>query len=363
MDSRTLIGAGLGDPILSGGSGGSAGSWAFVPNVYFATDISSHIKIGLGINSPFGLKTEYDRRWVGRYDAIKSDLKTINFNPALAYQVNDMLSLGFGINAQYISAELSNAVDFGSICAMAGAAMCAMPQARDGILELKGNDLSWGYNLGLLLEPVPGTRLGLAYRSRVAHQLKGDAKFSNVPDELSALPDLADGSINADITMPETASVSILYQLNDHWSVMGDVLWTRWSQFKELRVERSNGSLIGVTPERWHNTLRYALGATYKHNDDWKLRFGVAYDQTPVSEALLTPRIPDQSRWVVGLGANFKVSAANSLDIGYLHIFMKDASLNLSNPLVPEQPALTRSLTGGYDSDVDVLSVQFTHKF
>lgn len=362
-NSRTFIGAGVGDPLMSGSSGGDAGDWAFVPNLYFAVDVNDSIKVGLGINSPFGLKTEYDKHWVGRYDAIKSDLKTININPAMAYQVNDKLSLGFGINAQYISAELSNAVDFGAICAMAGVGTCAAPQARDGKLELKGNDWSWGYNLGVLLEPVTGTRLGLSYRSKVSHDLQGEAKFSNVPIELTGAPDLANGAINADITLPETALISILHQLNTRWSIMGDVLWTRWSQFKELSVERPGGALVGVTQEHWHNTRRYALGATYKYSDDWKLRWGVAYDESPVSAAFLTPRIPDQSRWVWGLGANYRINDSNSLDVGYLHIVMKEASLNHKNPLLMAQAAITRSLSGNYDSDVDVLSLQYTHNF
>lgn len=361
--SRTLVGAGVGDPPLSGSSGGDAGDWALVPNLYFATDINNQIKAGVGVHSPFGLKTEYDSQWVGRYDAIKSDLKTININPAISYQINHMLSVGAGISAQYMNAELSNAVDFGSVCTMAGLASCAAPQSRDGRLVMKGDDWSWGYNLGLLLEPVPGTRLGLAYRSKIAHQLHGGAKFSGVPEALSGLPDLANGGIKADITLPETALVSILHELDGGWSVMGDLLWTRWSQFKELRVERDHGATLGVTPEHWHNTLRYALGATYKYSDRHKFRFGVAYDESPVSEAFLKPRIPDQSRWVLGLGANFKMSDSSSVDIGYLHIFIKDSSMNLKTPILSEQPAVTRSLAGGYDSRVDVLSMQYTYTF
>lgn len=362
-DSRTMIGAGIGDPLLSGGSGGDAGGLAFVPNLYLAADVNDDVKIGLGVYSPFGLKTEYDKRWVGRYEAIKSDLKNININPALSLRVSDSLSVGFGLNAQYIGAELSNAVDFGSICTMAGVGSCAVPQARDGYLALKGKDWSWGYNLGMLLEPVPGTRLGLAYRSKVSHHLKGDAEFSNVPIELAGMHGLANGPIKADITLPETALISVLHQLNDRWSIMGDVLWTRWSQFEELRVERNDGTLLGQTAEHWHNTRRYALGATYLYSDVWKLRFGVAYDESPVPEMYRTPRIPDQNRWVLGVGANFKASASDSLDIGYLHVFLKDASLNLNHPVVPAQPAITQSLAGGYDSGVDVLSLQYTHAF
>jgi long-chain fatty acid transport protein len=128
-------------------------------------------------------------------------------------------------------------------------------------------------------------------------------------------------------------------------------------------VERTSGALLGVTQQHWHNTRRYALGATYQYTDDWKLRFGVAYDESPVSDAFLTPRIPDQSRWVLGLGANFKMTTVDSVDIGYLHIFMKDVPLNLSSPVVPAQAAITRSLSGDYDSNVDVLSMQYTHTF
>lgn len=362
-DSRTLVGAGAGDPLLSGGSGGDAGDWAFVPNLYLATDLNDQIKFGLGINSPFGLKTEYDSRWVGRYDAIKSDLKTININPALAFQVNEKLSFGLGVNAQYIDAELSNAVDFGAICALASVATCATPQARDGSLKLKGTDWSLGYNLGVLIEPLQGTRIGFAYRSRVVHELKGDATYSNIPIELAGLPDLANGAIKADITMPETATLSISHQINHQWSMMADVLWTGWSQFKELRVERSNGALIGATPENWHNTQRYAMGASYKHSDVWKLRFGVAYDESPVPNAFRTPRILDSSRWVLALGANFKVSQLDTLDFGYLYILMKDASINIHTPLVTSAPAIIRNLAGGYDADVSVLSMQYTHAF
>lgn len=360
-DSRTL--QGVADQKLAGGLGGDAGSLALVPTLYFATDLNHHLKLGLGIHSPFGLKTEYDDDWVGRYEAIKSSLKTVNINPALAYKVNDRLSLGVGVNAQYIKAELSNAIDFGSVCALGGVGACAAPQSRDGQLKLEGNDWSWGYNLGLLAEPVKGTRVGLAYRSKVSHHLQGDAAFSNVPLQLSALPDLANRDIKADIVLPETAAVSILHQVSDKWDVMADVLWTRWSQFKELRIERSNDALLGVTQQHWENTRRYSVGASYKYHETLKLRFGIAYDESPVSDAFRNPRIPDNDRWVLGLGASYKVSASDVLDFGYLRIFMKDSSLHNSNPVTAVAPAITRSLSGSYGNEVHVLSMQYVHTF
>lgn len=360
-DARTLLGAG--DQTLTGGFGGDAGDLAVVPTMYFATDVNEYVKAGLGIHSPFGLKTEYADDWVGRYDAVKSALKTVNINPALAFKLNDRLALGIGLNAQYINAELTNAIDFGSLCALGGVATCAAPQSRDGQLKLEGNDWSWGYNLGLLTEPVQGTRIGLAYRSRIAHHLKGDAQFSGVPFELRGLPDLVSGSIKAGIVMPETASVSIHQQVNERWNVMADVLWTRWSQFKELRVERSNGDLLGETPEHWRNVRRYSVGASYRYDDALKLRFGLAYDESPVTDAYRNPRIPDADRWIIGMGANYKFGASDMLDVGYLRFFMKEGSLYINTPMTAAAPTITRSVSGAYDNGVHVLSMQYTHTF
>lgn len=369
--SRTLIGTPFVQP-LAGGDGGDAGSWALVPNFYYVHAITPGIRAGIGVNAPFGLKTDYNGNWVGRYDAVKSDLKTVNINPSLAWRVNDKLSVGGGIDVRYIDVELTSAVDFGSACALLSGAIpllagCAAPQGGDGHLKLEGDDWGWGYNLGVLFEPVAGTRIGLAYRSRIDHHLKGDATFSGVPAQFGFVPSLAaataNGPIKADVTLPETASLSLFHQASEAWSVMGDITWTRWSRFRELRVLRGNGSLIGATPENWENTMRYSLGASYKYSDAWKFRAGAAYDESPVPDAFRTPRVPDGDRWWLALGANYQVGPSGTVDFGYVHIFVRDVSVNLSNPVTSAAPAVTRNLIGSYDSGIDILSLQYTHTF
>src|SRR6266478_9873132 len=73
---------------IGGGDGGDAGSAQPVPAVYGFYDASPDLKFGLAISAPFGLKTQYDDGWVGRYQAIKSDIETININPNVAYRVS-----------------------------------------------------------------------------------------------------------------------------------------------------------------------------------------------------------------------------------------------------------------------------------
>ena len=323
-----------------GGLGGDAGDLAFVPNFYYKRDLTDTIKYGLGVNAPFGLKTEYDKNWVGRFQAIKSELKTININPAIAFKINDELSVGAGISAMWAQAELTSAVNL---------------VASERTSKVKGDDWGFGYNLGAIYQVTKDTRLGIAYRSKVAQHLDGDVKFSisNGPTPNS--------DVKADITLPETFSISAFSQFNDSWDLMGDVTWTRWSQFQELAVYRSNGALLTKTVENCDNTLRYSIGANYHYSDAIKLRGGLAYDQEAVNDEYRTARIPGNDRKWISLGAGWQVTPASKFDIGYAHLFIKDAKISdkQNTPLQGRKG----DLIGSYDGSVDLLSLQYTHNF
>ncbi len=350
---------------LTGGNGGDAGSWALVPALYYATELSSRLRFGVGVQTPFGLTTEYDDGWVGRYQALKSSLKSVNINPALAYKVNDLVSVGAGISAQYVDVELSRAIDFGSICVGSlGPAACApigfLPQARDGKVTVKGNDWGYGFNLGALFSPNTAARFGIAYRSKISHELSGDAAFAKpagLPAPLAAAPTFTNTGARASVDLPESLSVNGYAELDRKWSAMADITWMRWNRFKELRVRFDNGAPDSVTPEAWRNTLRVAAALNYRYNDSWKLRGGVAWDQSPVKAEFRTPRIADANRTWLAFGAQYKPSRQNAWDFGYAHLFIKDASINKA------EPPVGGTLVGSYKSDVNILSVQYSHAF
>lgn len=314
---------------IGGGNGGDAGALAFVPNAYVAFRLTPDMHLGLGVNAPFGLKTEYDNTWAGRTQAIKSELKTINLNPAIAWKASESLSLGAGASIQYIEATLTNA-------------------SPAGLATVKGDDYGWGFNLGALWQWSAATRIGLAYRSSVEYTLEGTVGFSGVP--------LLNGPVTADVTLPDSASLSLFHQLNERWELLADISWTGWSDFDELRIVRTSGALVGVTPERWSDTRRYALGVSHHRSDKLTLRGGLAFDETPVSDGYRTARIPDEDRVWVAFGVQYRWSPRSALDVGYAHLFVRDASINKTE-------AGPVTLSGSFDASVDILSAQYTLNF
>jgi long-chain fatty acid transport protein len=353
-----------------GGNGGDAGGLAAVPNMYLSWQLDPKWFVGVGVTAPFGLATEYDAGWVGRFHALKSEIKTLNINPSVAYKVNDAWSLGFGVNWQKVEAEITKAVNYTAVAA--AALIPGVPLGTEGSNKIEGDDDAWGFNLGLMFHPTPNTNLGFSYRSAMRYTLSGSAAFYSRPAPLQAalvVPALAnvigDSPIDANLKLPASYSFALKHQVDPKWDVLFDATRTEWSSIKQLNIVRSNGFLLEGVPFEWKNTWRVGLGANYRYNQEWTFKGGVAYDQTPTSDVYRIPRLPDEDRTWLSFGAQYKVSKAGTLDVGYAHLFVKDPKLNLTGPpaLTPQLAAGRGSLVGSYDNNVNILSAQYRHNF
>lgn len=207
----------------TGGDGSNdGGRFAIVPNLYYVHSLSDGLKVGVGINAPFGLATKYNDDWSGKYQAIESEIVTVNVNPAIAWQVTPALSLGFGVNIQYIEATLNNKIDFTFI----------NPALPDGFALLEADDISYGFNLGALYQLSDQTRISASFRSRIKHDLEGDADFRIPAAVTGAVPALAvvfaDTHIDSQPDMPAMASLSIHHQWSGNVAVMADATWVGW---------------------------------------------------------------------------------------------------------------------------------------
>lgn len=223
------------------------GRVAYVPNFYYVHSLSDDTKLGIGINAPFGLATKYENDWSGKYQAIESEIVTINVNPSIAWKATPALSLGFGINIQYIEATLNNKIDFQSICGNVSPLVPCAGSSNDAHAQLEADDVSFGYNFGALYDLSDKTRIGFSYRAEIQHDLEGDADF-RVPSAVSGDPVVgaglsaafADTSLDAAADLPASASISIHHQMDKKRAVIADITWVGWSSVPELVVEFDN---------------------------------------------------------------------------------------------------------------------------
>ncbi|QJE74156.1 transporter [Aerophototrophica crusticola] len=319
-------------------------------------------RAGLAITAPYGLITEYDRDWVGRYTALYSKLETLNVNLAGSWQVTPTLSLGAGLSAQRAEAKLTNAVDFGALLASLRVPGF-LPQGADGRAVVEGDDWGFGGNLGLWYQPAPSTRLGLTWRSEIEHNLEGKGRFetpANVRAVLTAANVQAfqpEGGVRADVTTPQTVEAAVSHDIG-RLTLHGSVAWTDWSTFEEIRVRFDNPAQPDALDEQfWRDTWFFAVGASMKLDDPaWTLRAGVAYDETPTRDEYRTPRIADGDRVWTSVGASWAPNANLALDFGYTHLFVEDSR-------VDNATSLGNRISGTFENSADILSLTVRYNF
>lgn len=329
------------------GDGGDGGGWAFVPNAFFTMDVNPQWRFGVALNAPFGLKTEYDAGWRGQLTALKSEIKAVNINPSVAFKLSPTVSLGVGVSIQKLEAELTSFTGSAAL----------------GNQILKADDMGYGYNLGLIIQASPSTRIGAHYRSSIKYELEGTQTFTG------AAAAAANSSVRADLKVPDSASLSIFQTVGSNWELMGDLTWTGWGTLQQLTATRTTASPllggVGTTAAslqfQWDDTWRYGVGANYKMNPQTKLRFGVAFDETPTKDQTRTPRLPDEDRTWVALGVQWKPSKTGILDVGYAHEFVKDARVSTGSP--PTVTCPPSCLNGTFKNKADIFSIQYSHSF
>lgn len=357
------------------GDGGNGGALGFVPNAYMSWAITKDLYLGVGIGAPFGLKTEYDDNWRGAAQSISFDIKTMNINPSIAWRATEWMSLGFGLNWQRVDAEYIRRVSVVSLPANAlGPGSPAMNfSAATATLNL--SDDAWGWNAGVLFNIGPATKVGLSYRSTIKYETEGDVSVSGSG---SATGNTAAAFLNArgassdttaSIKMPDTFILSAAHKLNSQWELLGDASWTGWSSIPKVDIMRASGVLNGqvaqVLDTDFRDTWRFAVGANYTMNDAWKLKLGIAYDQTPVKDPehrLVS--MPDNNRTWFSAGAQWKMSKTMTFDIGAAYLYLKDAEINNDQRSAATSPQTNRGLVKGtYEDSAFLLGAQFSMAF
>jgi long-chain fatty acid transport protein len=377
--------SGAGTP-LTGGDGGDPGDPTAVPNMAVVVPLSGgleYVTLGASVGAPFGLKTEYDNDWVGRYNAVESDLKTVDVTLSAAVELGDTFSVGVGFIYERAEVTLSNAIDYGTIMAGTGLPPAAggVPQGYDGLAEVSGDSSGIGWIFGAQWKPTEQLSIGYSHRSEIDHDLEGEADFTNPaqftaaqalyrqlaanpllpPQQRAQLAVLGNGFVDGDITAPLTTPAvdifSVTYAFNDSFRMMADAQFTEWSSLRNVNIDYANPFQPNTVEDfSWTDTEMYALGAEWDISDAFTLRGGITWDETPTHIESRTPRLPDEDRMLYSIGLTWNISDAFSVDAAYQRIEIDSSEVDIMS-------SSNSRLTGSFDGYANLFGVAAQYRF
>lgn len=330
-----------------GGPSGNPYDPTPVPNGFLSYQVTNNLWTGIGVTAPFGLASDYGDNWFGRFDSTKTELKVIDIQPTIAYKINDVISIGAGINLQYADADLRNRVQLGA------------GPANEGFSKLTGDDWSVGYSIGVQLKPTDMTTIGLNYKSAVHHNLEGRIAVTTLTGAPVAAVS-SDGS--AKLVTPDHATLGIAQKINDRLTLQGQATWYGWNNFDHISAFRGNGALASRVDQNYQTTWAFAIGAEYVMSDKWTLRGGVQFDETPTTDEYRTSRTPDGDRTWVSLGATYSITPKIDLDFAGTYIDVEEGRIDITRGGSPLglAPGQMRAKT---DGNVGIVALGVTYKF
>lgn len=346
--ASTLAGA----PVIGAlyrGDLGNSGDQAIVPNVYGSWQLSPDLWLGLSVNAPFGLGVSFPTTWAGAAYAQQSSIRTYNTSPTIAYKFNDWLSVAAGVQVQYMQVQYGQLVG-------------AFPATT---AQIGGAGFGYGFTLGATITPTPTTQIGIGYRSAINQKINGNM---TLPGAVPGTP----GSVNTTLNLPDMITVGLRQGIGDRFTLLAGFEWSGWSRIGTANLLQPNGApaLIGAGavrfPFNYSDGFFYSLGGEYKVDPQLTLRAGIAFEKSPITDVVRTPRLPDNDRMWYSVGASYKPAAFQGLtfDLGYSFIDVKNTPINISaasgNPWF--SPALGTYI-GSVSSNIHILSVAMRYQW
>ena len=332
-----------GNLVQDAATAGFFGVWSYQPN----------LKFGLSATTPYGQRVSNPGNFVGRYQSLVSSITDFEVTLAAAYAITPELSVGIGPVINYIHTRLTQAINLGAVNRLVG----------DPVADLRGENYSAGFVASALYQYSPALRFGLSYRSRIQHDIDGGQRIF-VPPALNAASPLAarqllalSSSAKSQITLPDTVTGGVYYDVAPNLAVFADLQWTHWSVINNLTVVATNGLSASVTPENWRSTVFASVGLNLKLTDKLMFQTGAGYDQSPVHDSNRTTRIPDYSRVLAGVGLSYAVLPNMTVTAAYLHLFAGDAGINNA------ASATSGRVVGSYSDSADSAALGVAYRF
>ena len=303
---------------------------AVIPALYAGYRLTDRAVLGIGVNSGFGLVTNYTDDSPLRDFGVSgtSDVFSLNVNPAVSFEVTDWLALAIGAQLQFIDVRLTNQ---------------SVPSTGD-IAEFSGDDFGVGLTAGILVTPMPGTELGLGYRSFIDHELEG---------EIDIVGESEDASLDG-FDLPDIVTFGIRQRITDRFRVMAGAEWSNWSRFEEATLTFED--VEDALPFEWDDGWFFSVGGEFDVTDRLALRAGIGYELSPLDDENRIYRLPDSDRLWLSAGATYKANERFSFDLGYSFIRAEEADLLTAEDFGGDGPTANGPFFGEAESRVHVIA-------
>jgi long-chain fatty acid transport protein len=331
---------------------GKTNVWT-IPHLYSTYQVFDNLTLGLGVYSRFGLGTDFDQHWWGRYNTYQAHITTISANPTLAFKLTDDFSVGIGLEIMKMEISLRQKVDgkrmvYAALGGLAPGWLTARgistnindpnSEAMDVGQHLYGESVGFGANLGLHYKISKHWAVGATYRSRVSHNISGTADYSmtqqasgNLAPFMSASPALFRSTdVKATMTLPDSFSAGVVYKPLDNLSIEVGAVYTLWSTYEKLEVEYSEASLgrsTVTTKKNWNDTIRLNVGVEYSPLEWLALRASYVFDQEPIQNGYEDYMLPTNDRHLIGLGVGFQFRGWTA-DLAYTYLKIEDRTVD-----------------------------------
>lgn len=321
-----------------------------LPSMFGQYNVNDKLFLGAGIYVPFGLATRYghdsfvakDKNGVRR-----SELEVVDGNISAAYKVDNHLSLGVSGILRHIKGKLTSNVN--------------SPLPNLGYSDFKVSGWSTTMNLGAMYEFDEDTRVGLSYRFKSTQRTTGhhtvtvNPQFAAMASSMLNMQDVNRYDSVSDPELPASWILSGYHKFGEKWGTTATVKYTQWHRFHVFPAYSDNPLRpdLGVQ-YRWKDAWNFALGQDYYLNENWTLRAGLAWDQSPVPNSTYrTNRIPDTDRLWTSFGVSY-ATGNHQFDFGYAHLFMMHGKVWNS---------AEKDTNAKYKSYSNMYALQYQYKF
>lgn len=272
-----------------------------------------------------------------------------NASPSLAFKFNDMLSVAIGLQVQYMTVAYKT---------------LTVP-ASGQFANIAGSGYSYGFTAGATITPLPGTVIGIGYRSALDQKIDGTLTTSSI------LPATSVGSVNLTLNLPDMLTVGLRQRITDRFALLAGFEWSNWSRIGTARLLTDSGAsaTIGGTvvnfPFEYSDGYFYSFGGEYQLNPSWTARAGIAFEKSPITDGVRTLRLPDNDRMWYSVGFSYRPPqfAGVTVDFGYSFIDVKDTSINIGPGTGNPWTNGTGTYTGSVDSYINILTFGFRYQW